>query len=344
MDAISDPAFQNTQIHSLNSDETPSLLTVIIDTSPRLWAELDGDMKEDGSIIKVLRSMLVFLNAHLATNNANKVAVIAAHSQGIKYLYPINTSHANKNKTNEISTSKKDLAIINPNMYRQFRNVDESLVEEIYKIFQKEKAEYLEKPKQKSTLAGAMSAGLTYINRIVKNEENYTLKSRLVVITCGGNAYTDNKVEEVIQYIPIMNCIFSATKMKCPIDVVKIGGSSESTFLQQATDATSGIYLYVKDYHGLIQYLLTAMFIEPSLRSTIVKPNSKSIDFRTSCYITGKVVAVGFICSICLCVMSILPPNNKCPACDSVFDEKVIVKLKRKPIIPGMVKKVTKNK
>ena len=130
--------------------------------------------------------------------------------------------------------------------------------------------------------------------------------------------------------------------MKCPIDVVKIGGSIESTFLQQATDATNGVYLHVENTRGLIQYLSTAMFIDPSLRNVIVKPNQGSVDFRTSCFLTGKVVAVGFVCSVCLCVLSVIPPGQKCPACDSPFDSKIIARLKRKPVLSNGVPKKKK--
>ena len=34
--------------------------------------------------------------------------------------------------------------------------------------------------------------------------------------------------------------------------------------------------------------------------------------------------------------------GNKCPACDAEFDERVITKLKRKPVVPGMVRKKKK--
>ncbi|CCD22681.1 TFIIH/NER complex subunit TFB4 NDAI_0A05260 [Naumovozyma dairenensis CBS 421] len=335
MDAIADPTFQHTKVKSSLSEETPSLLTVIIDITPKLWTELDQETEENGSLISVLKSLIVFLNAHLAFNSSNQVAVIASHSQGIKYLYPQNT----KGSDEESSSKTKDLSIINKDMYRRFRNVDETLVEELYTLFEKER-DQIDKFKQKSTLSGAMSAGLTYINRLSRELEAISLKSRLMVLTCGGKGESK---DEIFQYIPIMNCIFSANKIKCPIDVVKIGGSERSTFLQQTTDATNGVYLHVESSKGLIQYLSTAMFIDPSLRQIIVKPNHGSVDFRTSCYLTGKVVAIGYICSVCLCVLSIIPPGNKCPACDSEFDEHVIAKLKKKPVIGKVTNRVTKK-
>lgn len=344
MDAIADPTFQQTKARSIHTEELPSLLTVVLDTSPKSWTKFDEETGEKDNILHVLQALIVFLNAHLSFNTSNQVAVIAAHSQGIKYLYPKNKDTTNNNRTDNNSktdnvSSSSDQSIISPGMYRRFRNVDETLIEEVVKLFKEEK-ERVDKATQKSTLPGAMSAALAYTNRLLKEFEALSLKSRIMVMTCGN---TDQK-EEIFQYIPIMNCIFSATKIKCPIDVVKIGGLKESTFLQQTTDATNGVYLHVDSTKGLIQYLTTAMFIDPSLRQIIVKPNQGSVDFRTSCYLTGRVVAVGYICSVCLCVLSIIPPGNKCPACDSEFDERVIAKLKKRPVVPKLKKRVNKPK
>ncbi|CCH59089.1 hypothetical protein TBLA_0B02470 [Henningerozyma blattae CBS 6284] len=340
MDAITDPTFHQTARPQV-VEETPSLLTVVIDTAPKLWTQFDKEDPDDNTnkepqLLRVIRAIVVFLNSHLAFNTNNQVAVIAAHSQGIKYLYP----KEDNNNVSESTKEKSNLSIINKDMYRQFRNVDESLVDELFSLFQEE-SKFIDKKSQKSTISGAMSCALTYVNRITKQFNDASIfKSRLLVITCGSGRSKD----EVFQYIPIMNCIFSATKMKCPIDVVKIGGHEKSTFLQQTTDATNGVYLYVENTKGLIQYLSTAMFIDSSLRSIIVKPNHGVVDFRTSCFLTGRVVAVGYICSVCLCVLSIVPKNNKCPACDSKFDEKVIARLNRGPVLPGMTKRVRKNK
>lgn len=326
MDEIADTVFQGTKSKTQDVEDTPSLLTLVIDANIISWAHLSKqatpDDTGDKQLIEALKSIVVFLNAHLAFNSANQVCVIAAHSEGIEYLYPSSESTENK-------------SMINPDMYRGFRTVDETVVEQFYKLCKRELEIGPGNGPVRSSLSGAMSSGLTYINRIMKENESTNLRSRLLVITCGSSQAKD----EVFQYIPIMNCIFTATKMKCPIDVVKIGGSMSSTFLQQATDATNGVYLHLENTRGLIQYLSTAMFIDPSLRGSIVKPNYGSVDFRTSCFLTGKVVAVGFVCSVCLCVLSVIPPDQKCPACDSKFDSKVIAKLRKKPALPNGISK-----
>ncbi|OAX78829.1 hypothetical protein ACJ72_06857 [Emergomyces africanus] len=69
--------------HSSNAP-APSLLTIILDTNPRAWARLEPTLPLSAAIA----NLLVFINAHLACNYANKVAVVAAHCHHAAWLYP----------------------------------------------------------------------------------------------------------------------------------------------------------------------------------------------------------------------------------------------------------------
>ncbi|TRX89850.1 hypothetical protein FHL15_009283 [Xylaria flabelliformis] len=66
------------------ASQTPSLLTVIIDTNPRAWAAIHDLLP----ISKAIANILVFINAHLAYGNENQVAVLAAHTNRAVWLYP----------------------------------------------------------------------------------------------------------------------------------------------------------------------------------------------------------------------------------------------------------------
>ncbi|KAI9722051.1 MAG: hypothetical protein M1812_002011 [Candelaria pacifica] len=67
------------------SDEPPpSLLTIVLDTNPHAWSLLNSTLP----LSKAIANVLVFINAHLAFNNANKVAVVASHSLSAQWLYP----------------------------------------------------------------------------------------------------------------------------------------------------------------------------------------------------------------------------------------------------------------
>ena len=79
------------------------------------------------------------------------------------------------------------------------------------------------------------------------------------------------------QYIPIMNAIFAAQKGKIPIDVVRIADESEasaSTFLQQASYTTNGVYAVVRPHmmDELPQYLLQLYATDQATRAHLVFP------------------------------------------------------------------------
>eukprot|EP01132_Coremiostelium_polycephalum_P009132 gene9132-11189_t len=95
------------------------------------------------------------------------------------------------------------------------------------------------------------------------------------------------------QYISVMNCIFSSQKQTIPVDSC-ILSQSDSTFLQQASHLTNGIYLKPQKQDNLIQYLLTTFLIDTQSRKILNTPTLKSIDYRASCFCHKKIVDIGF--------------------------------------------------
>ncbi|KAL6454077.1 TFB4 General transcription and DNA repair factor IIH subunit TFB4 [Candida maltosa Xu316] len=205
-----------------------------------------------------------------------------------------------------------------------------------------------------STLTGAISMALTYTNRMLTLDQSITtttasamttstlersassssMKSRILIVSAND--------DDDLKYIPLMNCIFASQKMKVPIDVAKLGHKN-SSYLQQASDATKGVYLHIEDPKGVIQVLSTAFFIEPNLRPYIILPTNSNVNYRASCFITGKSVDLGYVCAVCLCIMSKLPEVGKCPACDSSFDKKIIAELNREPQVISKKKRKLEN-
>ncbi len=61
-----------------------------------------------------------------------------------------------------------------------------------------------------------------------------------------------------LQYIPLMNAIFSAQKAGIVVDACVLG-PHDSTFLQQAAQLTNGIYLRPHNQQGLIQYMMVSL-------------------------------------------------------------------------------------
>lgn len=333
MDAIADQVFTDVPAAGEQNDD-PSLLTIILDILPAGWAAIESQIL----LNEVVKCLLVFLNAHLSLNNLNLVAFLVLLPQGLKFLYP--------NPRKDWDADRLRDPLVSREMYRQFRVVDEAVLQELNQCFE----DVMESPHNTHhlTLTGAVSMALTYTNRVLTVDQAITtttasaissttkttetatgwgstsLRLRILVVTANND---DN-----IRYIPIMNLIFAAQRMKVPIDVVQLG-STDLPYLQQASDATLGVYLRLQDPQGLIQVLSTAYFVEPSIRPYIVLPTNTNVNYRALCFITGKLVDLGYVCSVCLCIMAMIPELQQCPACGSQFDPKIIAQLTRGPIV-----------
>lgn len=341
MDNIADTVIRETA-HSDELADTPLLLTVVLELTPAQWHALEA-----ASIQEVVQALLVFLNAHLALNNANQVAMIVASPLGARFLYP------------DMLRRFEDAAVapyVNPGMYRQFRVVDETIVGGVEGELAKMKDIPVERM-ARSTLAGAMSLALTYTNRLLHFDQSIstttasalsttsasaaassssgtgasntetrsvTMDARILVVT-PGDSFDSN-------YIAMMNTIFALQKMKVPIDVAKLG-PSEAPYLQQAADTTSGIYLRVGEPKGLVQLLCTAFFVEPSLRSVVILPTNTDVNYRASCFVSGKPIDIGYVCLVCLCIMHEVPATDACPACGLEFDKTLLEQMRRGPTV-----------
>ncbi|VUG16763.1 TFB4 [Brettanomyces bruxellensis] len=370
MDAIADRAFVGLKGNAKDKyhilDETPSLLTVILDINPLEWKKL---MDSNNLRFKdVTSALLVMLNSHMALNSGNKVSLYIANSfyHGAKLVFPSfddddnddsqspnskekvdDNSSLEEEKVNEIVKKKRSRQrkvnasriLETTGIYRQFRIIDETIVDSLDKIIKNEPSNLKSlvgkgETHIKGTLSGALSQALSYINRFQNSDEHSGMKARIVCISVSG--------DNTLPYVSIMNSIFAAQKQKVSVDVCKLGPNS--TFLQQASDSTNGVYIYIKHPLGLIQYLSTALFIDPMLRPMVVLPTNTNIDFRASCFITNKVVDIGYVCSVCLCILSVIPEDEICPTCHSKLDHDLIVMLKRKPRVLPLVKKAKRKR
>lgn len=347
MDEITDNNFIEVQNSEVPNDD-PSLLTLILEVTPSGWYNI----RNEASIIDIVRALLVFLNAHLALNNSNQVAFILSTPSGNKFLHP-NPDHSYDDIRLQ-SDNQGPEPFVSKSMYRQFRVVDEAVLEELDKTMKLLETGDPSKLNGNSKLSGALSLALTYTNRMMKLDQSISttkasaissaanitnkestsadansygttrMKSKVLVVTPNDN--------EDIKYISLMKAIFGAQKMKVALDIAKLG-KRDSSYLQQAADATNGIYLHIEKPHGLIQVLSTAYFIEPSIRSLMILPTNSNVNYKASCFLTGKSVEIGYVCSVCLCIMGEIPQLMHCPTCNSSFDENLVSRLKRKPTV-----------
>ncbi|KAL2853231.1 TFIIH subunit Tfb4/p34 [Aspergillus pseudoustus] len=352
MNAVDATEHYETSAH----DPAPSLLTVIIDTNPHAWALLEQAEKNPLSFSTALANILVFLNAHLACNYANEVAVVASHSHKAAWLYPSASYSTPTDPDGDISMTAdgnlngKDSDGRQVNKYRPFRIVEEQVTSNLRQLMDSTSRDDINNTSS-TMMAGALTLALSHINRrtiawaeahgggdtssltrtgdpdtsttsmLARRSTTTTatneggaegLQSRILIISVSsatGSAH---------QYIPLMNGIFACQRLRIPIDVCKLSG--DAVFLQQASDATKGIYMSLSEPRGLLQYLMMAFLPDQRSRKHLVLPTRVDVDFRAACFCHRRVVDVGFVCSICLSIFCEPPENGDCLTCGTHLD------------------------
>ncbi|KAK4101060.1 transcription factor Tfb4 [Parathielavia hyrcaniae] len=271
-----------------NTDDIPSLLTIIIDTNPRGWAAL----AETLPISKAIANILIFVNAHLAFSNSNRVALIAAHTNRAVWLYPTppkptkqppahsedvdmpdagNGSASNSAAPNHTSSSA--------NKYPQFAQIENSLLVSLRALIDETTAADLSTTT--TQISGALTLALAQINRSALSFTASSTAARAATST--GTAMTAGSTvgptpvaststssglaglharilvlsvsdSAPAQYIPTMNAVFAAAHARIAIDTLSLRGSA--TFLEQASFITRGTFIHAAEPRGLLQYLM----------------------------------------------------------------------------------------
>ncbi|KAH7114419.1 TFIIH subunit Tfb4/p34 [Dendryphion nanum] len=310
----------------LDEAPPPSLLAIVLDTNPHAWAHLSSTIP----LSQTVANLLVFINAHLASGNTNEVAVIASHSHRATWLYPtLQSSTPSPSALTNDTTPTPD----NPNKYRPFSIVETAILQNLDALLsQTSTADVSATPT--TLIGGALSLALAYIakstllNSPVDSGDNplasladsesthlarASLTARILIISVSGDLAN--------QYIPVMNSIFAAQRKKIPIDILKLAG--DTVLLQQASDATGGVYMKPDRPEGILQYLMMAYLPDAVARKSLMMPSAGGVDFRAACFCHRKVVDVGFVCSVCLsifCEPNL--PDNCCLTCGSYLSLK----------------------
>ncbi|GAA5967877.1 hypothetical protein JCM8115_000389 [Rhodotorula mucilaginosa] len=310
-----------------SQDTQSDLLCLIIDLNPVAWARAavpDPHTGDQLSLENALDSVLVYCNAHLALRHENELAVFAAGPDISRQLYSsqLATAAAVASSSSAASTSTSTLA--DANTYQQFRQVDERIrtgVKELMDTLPDE-------PDGTSNLVGALSMALCHVNRLNTSDPFGSTntaaaqsalkkaKPRIVILSVTQDAST--------QYVPIMNCIFSAQKNNIQIDVCKVHGA-DAVFLQQACHLTGGAYFRLQRRAGLLQYLMMGFLPGPTARRNLNQPKQEHVDLRAACFCHRKIVDIGYVCSVCLSIFC--SPLPVCSTCRTKFPMSTLKRL-----------------
>ncbi|KAM0716874.1 hypothetical protein Q7P37_006726 [Cladosporium fusiforme] len=344
-----------------------SLLTVILDTNPHAWNLLSASLP----LHKALASLLVFLNAHLAINTANSVAVLASHVDKAEWLYPTppqkTPSHPNGHADTDTDTDMANGAqpSDDANKYRPFAAVERAITSNLQALLANTTPSALSSTPTTMT-AGALTLALSHTSKATTSgptstqttQSSFNYSDPNSTSTSNANASSDRpgtstsrililstSPDNSAQYIPTMNAIFAAQRLSIPIDVLTL--ASTSTFLQQAADATAGIHLSATTptaHAGLLQTLMLAFLPDPTARANLILPSQASgsagVDFRAACFCHRRIVDVGFVCSICLSIFCEPVPDGTCLTCGSHL---ALASYGRKPAVVPRKKKKRKR-
>ena len=113
-------------------------------------------------------------------------------------------------------------------------------------------------------------------------------------------------------YNAIMNSIFSADTLNCPIDAVVLS-AKHSHFLQQACYLTRGSYQHPLDQRDLLQVMLTHCLPSTHSRSILQGCVQRTVDFRAACVCHRIPVEFAHMCSVCLALFC--EPGDMCTVC-----------------------------
>ncbi|KAH9832185.1 transcription factor Tfb4 [Rhodofomes roseus] len=288
-----------------------SHLSVVVDLSPNHWYLSSTRTQQNArplSLKSFLSQLLVFLNSHIACKDENTLAVFGALPGRSVMLH---------SSTNESSGNPFEMA--DADTYRPFKILDAEVMQTIARHVETLGPSDIKKPVE---LVGALSKSLCYINRITtasstqSNEQTAALDPRILILSVSP--------DQSSSYIPIMNSIFAAQKLKVTIDICKVYGS-ESVFLQQAAHLTGGSYLHLERADALLQYLTMSFLPPPSIRQLLSVPTQDKIDFRAACFCHKRIVDIGFVCSVCLSIFC--QPVPVCSTCRTKFPIKTLQRL-----------------
>ncbi|KAF8135750.1 transcription factor Tfb4 [Boletus edulis] len=279
--------------------EKASHLSVIVDLSPTQWyLSAQATNPYPLPIETFLSHLLAFLNAHIASKHENTLAVFGAFPGKSVMLY----------SSTETSTLVDDAPPLDANSYPPFKTAPCALV-------------------------GALTKALCYINRITHPSTSATSVAEDPAILSEPHILILSVSPDLSSsYIPVMNSIFSAQKLKVTIDVCKIYGP-DTVFLQQAAHLTNGSYIYLERRDALLQYLIMSFLSPPSIRKVLAAPTQDKIDFRAACFCHKNIVDIGFVCSVCLSIFC--QPVPVCSTCRTKFPLKTLQRLSvARPIPP----------
>ncbi len=158
-------------------------------------------------------------------------------------------------------------------------------------------------------LSGGLSRALCLIHRL-QHQRGGRPRGRPRVLCMLGSP------DASMQYIPVMNAIFSAQRAEVVVDAVVLA-AEDSSFLQQAAHLTGGLYFRPACAAALLGVLLNYFVCDTATRKQLDVTQELGVDFRASCFCHKYVIETGYVCSVCLSIFC--QPSRACTTCGTAF-------------------------
>lgn len=302
-------------------------LVVILDLDAYAWQHVSsatGDMTQRAdaafeTLQRVISAVLVFLNAYTAMQHGNGLVVYGAATGTARLLY----SSLQVRNSSDASSHDTHASACLP-----FKRMNDA-------VFHGMRAMLEDAPDGVCGSVGivrALALALCHINRIATAMSEHATERRGAGTTSFQHRILVLSATPDVsaQYVPMMNCIFSAQKQGIQMDVCKLLGD-ETVFLRQACHLTGGHYYHVPHLDGLLQVLMTTFLPSRSIQASLMFPALDDVDFRAACFCHRRNVDIGYVCSVCLSIFC--EPRETCLICHASFLPATLDRLKDERLI-----------
>lgn len=152
--------------------------------------------------------------------------------------------------------------------------------------------------------------------RLAQRRARGLLSPRMLIVQASEDCTLD--------YNAFMNCVFAANKSDVVIDgcyMPSLGDNfpPTSTFLEQATDRTGGVFskptVPTQIRGGLTEVFMTVFLPPLGIRKEMNLLKGTEIDFRARCFETGVSLTMGMVCNLCLSIFKDEPKGGQCLTC-----------------------------
>lgn len=352
------------------ADDPPSALAVVLDTAITSWIPTTEDasphtpQQAASTLQAVTEQLLIFLNTFILQHDGNRVYVILVSGEACDLVFPLVTSDVEIDSLpSDYDASMEDDMFeassnaapgklpVNP--MQAMRALREAVINGVKSSIEKQgmPGKSCEQTVKVST---ALARALCLLNRARKLRAMRAAVNAGKAATAASSAAsagmllstTDNNdvdipangrvltivagLDSPEHYVPMMNCMFSAQRIKVPIDSCVIS-PKDSTYLQQAAHLTDGVYMRVeRDSDNeteksevsdtFLQTLQTVFLTDKQSRDFVAMPTPESVDFRASCMKTRKIIEDGYTCSVCLSTFGKETKGTPmCPVCSARY-------------------------